>query len=193
MTLVEIEAKFRNNFEESYERYLKALEFIKTDELREEMKNRFLKRIEPYVNSYYHKDHIVLEIKVLEYFGFIHNTDIEFYLQYVLEIYDEETFNRFYYAVYEIGLSATSTASRICHNSSWYTGKKDKERIIEETFRNGRLLGNNFEEEIRKCIENVIEIEIDYINECQKKSLKGETYCDNCSPCCLEKRIARKG
>lgn len=71
--------------------------------------------------------------------------------------------------------------------------KKDKERIIEETFRNGRLLGNNFEEEIRKCIENVIEIEIDYINECQKKSLKGETYCDNCSPCCLEKRIARKG
>ena len=45
MTLVEIEAKFRNNFEESYERYLKDLEFIKTDELREEMKNRFLKRI----------------------------------------------------------------------------------------------------------------------------------------------------
>lgn len=51
MTLVEIEAKFKINFEESYERYLKALEFIKTDELREEMKNRFLKKIEPYVNS----------------------------------------------------------------------------------------------------------------------------------------------
>ena len=193
MTLEEIEAKFRNNFEESYERYLKALEFIKTDELREEMKNRFLKRIEPYVNSYYHEDHIISEIKALEYFRFIHNADIEFYLQYVLENYDEETFYRFYYTIYEIGLSATSTASRICHNSSWYTGKKDKEKIIEETFRNGHVLGNTFEEEIRKCIEDVIEIEINYINECQKKSLKRETYCDNCSPYCLEKRIARKG
>lgn len=193
MTLAEIEAKFKINFEESYERYLEVLSLIKTDELREEMKNRFLKNIEPYVNSYYHRDHIVLEIKDLEYFGYIHNADIEFYLQYVLENYDEETFNRFYYAVYEIGLSATSTASRICHNSSWYTGKKDKERIIEETFRSGHVLGNTFEEEVRKCIEDVIEIEINYINECQKKSLKGETYCDNCSPHCLEKRIVRKG
>lgn len=193
MTLAEIEAKFKINFEESYERYLEVLSLIKTDELREEMKNRFLKNIEPYVNSYYHRDHIVLEIKDLEYFGYIHNADIEFYLQYVLENYDEETFNRFYYAVYEVGLSATSTASRICHNSSWYTGKKDKERIIEETFRSGHVLGNTFEEEVRKCIEDVIEIEINYINECQKKSLKGETYCDNCSPHCLEKRIVRKG
>ena len=109
-----------------------------------------------------------------------------------MENYEEETFNRFYYSVYEIGLSATSTASRICHNSSWYTGKKDKERIIEETFRSGHVLGNTFEEEVRKCIEDVIEIEINYINECQKKSLKGETYCDNCSPHCLEKRIVRK-
>lgn len=193
MTLAEIEAKFKINFEESYERYLEVLSLIRTDELREEMKNRFLKNIEPYVNSYYHRDHIVLEIKDLEYFGYIHNADIEFYLQYVLENYDEETFNRFYYAVYEVGLSATSTASRICHNSSWYTGKKDKERIIEETFRSGHVLGNTFEEEVRKCIEDVIEIEINYINECQKKSLKGETYCDNCSPHCLEKRIVRKG
>ena len=84
MTLVEIEAKFKINFEESYERYLKALEFIKTDELREEMKNRFLKKIEPYVNSYYHKSYIAVEIKELESFKFIHNADIEFYLQYVL-------------------------------------------------------------------------------------------------------------
>ncbi len=81
MTLAEIEAKFRNNFEESYERYLEVLSLIRTDELREEMKNRFLKNIEPYVNSYYHRDHIVSEIKDLEYFGYIHNTDIEFYLQ----------------------------------------------------------------------------------------------------------------
>lgn len=192
MTLVEIEAKFKINFEESYEVFLEALKLIKTDELREEMKSKFLKTIEPYVNSFYHKDHIVYEIKKMKYFGFIHNADIEFYLQYVLENYDEETFNRFYSTIYEIGLSSTNAASRICHNSSWYSGKKDKERIIEETFRNGHLLANTFEEEIRKCIENVIEIEIDYINECQKKSLKGETYCDNCSPICLEKRIARE-
>lgn len=86
MTLVEIEAKFKINFEESYERYLKALEFIKTDELREEMKNRFLKKIEPYVSSYYHKSYIAVEIKELESFKFIHNADIEFYLQYVLKI-----------------------------------------------------------------------------------------------------------
>ncbi len=192
MPLVEIETKFKINFEESYERYLEVLSLIRTDELREEMSKRFLKNIKPYVNSYYHKDHIVSEIKDLEYFGFIHNADIEFYLQYVLENYDEETFNRFYYAVYEIGLSATSAAARICQNSSWYTGKKDKERIIEETFRSGHLLGNTFEEEIRKCIEDVIEIEINYINECQKKSLKGETYCDNCLPHCLKKRITGK-
>ena len=166
MTLVEIEAKFKINFEESYEACLEALKLIKTDELREEMKSKFLKTIEPYVNSFYHKNHIVYEIKKLKYFGFIHNADIEFYLQYVLENYDEETFNRFYSTIYEIGLSSTSAASRICHNSSWYSGKKDKERIIEETFRNGHLLANTFEEEIRKCIENVIEIEIDYINEC---------------------------
>ena len=36
MTLVEIEAKFKINFEESYEVFLEALKLIKTDELREE-------------------------------------------------------------------------------------------------------------------------------------------------------------
>ena len=41
MTLVEIEAKFKINFEESYEVFLEALKLIKTDELREEMKSKF--------------------------------------------------------------------------------------------------------------------------------------------------------
>ena len=49
------------------------------------------------------------------------------------------------------------------------------------------------DEEIKKCVEDVIEIETDYINECQKKAFKDEVYCDDCSAPCLEKRIARKG
>lgn len=44
-----------------------------------------------------------------------------------------------------------------------------------------------FDEEVKKCLENVIEIETNYINECQKKALRYETYCDNCSPYCLKK------
>lgn len=194
MTLVEIEAKFKINFEESYERHLKALEFIKTDELRKEMKNRFLKKIEPYVNSYYHKSYIAVEIKELESFKFIHNADIEFYLQYVLENYDEKIFDSFFYIIYVIANSVGCTVGRICHYHNWYTGRKDKEKILEDTFMSARSFKESFEdEEIKKCVEDVIEIETDYINECQKKAFKDEVYCDDCSAPCLEKRIARKG
>ena len=57
-----------------------------------------------------------------------------------------------------------------------------------------RSFKESFEdEEIKKCVEDVIEIETDYINECQKKAFKDEVYCDDCSALCLEKRIARKG
>lgn len=187
MTLEEIENKFKINFEEIYEEYLEALALIKTDELREEMKNRFLKRIESYVNLYYHKDHIVYEIGILKYFRFIHNADIEFYLQYILENYEDETFTRFFNATYEIGLRASTAAVRICQNHAWYSGKKDKERILEETFGAGHLFAETFDEEVKKCLEDVIEIETNYINECQKKALRYETYCDNCSPYCLKK------
>lgn len=57
-----------------------------------------------------------------------------------------------------------------------------------------RSFKESFEDEkIKKCVEDVIEIETDYINECQKKAFKDEVYCDDCSAPCLEKRIARKG
>ena len=194
MTLEEIEAKFRNNFEESYERYLKALEFIKTDELREEMKNRFLKKIEPYVNSYYHRDHIDAEIKMLEIFKSIRNKDIEFYLQYVLENYDSKNFDMFFYIIDTLAIDVGIVVSRICRYHAWYTGKKDTDRILENTFMKARSLkGAIEEEEIRKCIENVIEIETDYINACQKAVLNDKTYCEDCPAFCLERRIARKG
>lgn len=150
--------------------------------MNKKMKSKFLKTIEPYVNSYYHKDHIVYEIKKMKYFEFIHNADIEFYIQYVLENYDDETFGRFFYAIYEIGLGASTAALRICQNHAWYSGRRDKERILEELFKSGHLYAETFDEEVKKCVEDVIEIETNYINECQKKALRYETYCDNCSP-----------
>ena len=123
-------------------------------------------------------------VQICKYLNEVNHPDIEFYIEYCLE-YFEEDFPQFLAIIYEICRKTNFILKEICSNYLRYSGRKDREVLLENIFQHLQTLRSE-NSELIQILEDIKDIERKHILTCYELAKNGQTFCESCAPMCLK-------
>lgn len=175
------EQYMKNHCSEAYKNVINAIYRFNNDKLSVKLYNFYLNKVRK--ECRYEKSKIgVFSFQFCRYLNEINHPDVEYYLEYCLEFFEEE-FLLFLDIVYEISVETNFILKNICSDYSRYCNRIDKEILLEKFYKNIPSLMNE-KLELKESLNAIIEIEKKHILNCYELAKDGKTFCENCIPMC---------
>lgn len=168
------------NHEKEY--FIKALQHIKSEELKLKLEEYFLNEIDKLKKRCRDERIAGYTTLVCNQINELNNPELEYYIEYALEFYDN-IFELVFYMISSICKDVNFYLSQICDNYLRYSGDKDKEELMDTIF---KKYENRCQEnpEMQEVCDAVIAIEKQHILNCYNIAREGNTFCELCGPFC---------